>query len=141
MLRDHASFQADYPSDGEPGRVAAEPVARAILDGLATAGYAIDRFDSLDYAYDFRVHAGDQRFFGMVGPSNDGVRQWLFLLESELPVWRRWFGASDAAAHEAVLRAAHRVIAALPGAQAIRWYTLAEWNEAPDDHWSSDPVA
>lgn len=94
MLRDHASFQADYPSDGEPGRVA-----------------------------------------------NDGVRQWLFLLESELPAWRRWFGATDAAAHEAVLRAAQRVIALLPGARAIRWYTLAEWNEAPDDQWSSDPAA
>ena len=141
MLRDHATFQANYPSDGESRRAAAEPLATAVLDGLAAAGYAIDRFDSLDYAYDFRIHAKGHRFYGMVGPSNDGVRQWLFVLESELPAWRRWFGATDAGTHEAVLHTAHQVIAALPGVQGIRWYTLTELNEAPDDQWSPSPVA
>lgn len=45
MLRDHASFQATYPGEGNPGRAAAEPVTLAVLDGLAAAGYAIDRLD------------------------------------------------------------------------------------------------
>ena len=141
MLRDHASFQATYPSEGEPGRAAAEPVAIALLDGLAAAGYAVERLDGLDYAYDFRVRADGHRFYGMVGPSNDGVRQWLFVLESELRAWRRWMGATDTVTHEALLRAAHGAIAALPGVRSIRWYTLAELNQAPDDQWSPDPVA
>jgi hypothetical protein len=137
----HVSFEADIPADGGTGAARADPLARALLARLERRGLRVERLAAgLDYAADFRVYFGDRGFYGVLGPVDDGVRQWLLSFDSQLPAWRRWFGATDNAELSRVLRAAHETLTDIPGVRSIRWYTPRDWNEAPDDRWSPDPA-
>jgi hypothetical protein len=137
----HASFETDIPADGSSGAARAEPLARELFAALERRGLEVRRLGAgLDYAADFRVYSGDRSFYGMLGPVDDGVRQWLLSFDSQLPPWRRWFGATDNAEFSTALRAAHEALTNLPGVRSIRWYTPHDWNEAPDERWSPDPA-
>jgi hypothetical protein len=99
------------------------------------------RLGGLAYAADFRVRSGLHAFHGMLGPVDDGPRQWLVTFDSQLRAWRRLLGATDARELDALLRGAHAALAALPGIRSLRWYPPRDWNEAPDERWSPEPGA
>lgn len=139
MLLTHASFELDG-SSGVSGAERAASLARELCVALEQHGLAVQPLGGLDYAADFRVRVGERAFYGMLGPVDDGVRQWLLSFDSLLPRWRRWFGANDKAELQALLAAAHQVLTNFPKIRSVRWYTAHDWNEAPDDRWHPDPA-
>ena len=136
-MRTHLSFETTpgVAIDAEAGaRLAARLTAALTARGIeATVPSA------LDYAHEFEIRHGGQKFYSMLGPANDGVRQWLWFADSTLGAVGRWLGRRDDTAHVAVLRAMDQVVRDL-GATSIRWYEAIDWNEAPDERWHPDPV-
>ena len=119
--------------------LAAAQLADRLTTALHSLGIATTPVRTLDYALEFELVHADRSFYSMLGPVNDGERQWLWTSESKQSMLRRLFGASDAPAHTAVLAAMDRC-ARILGAQSIRWYEADTWNDAPDEGWHRDPV-
>lgn len=137
MLRTHVSFESQLgiTVDG----AAAAALASRLIAALQARGIAVAAVQALDYAQEFEVRQGERAFHSMLGPANDGIRQWLWFADSTLGAIAKLIGRRDESEHTAVLQAMHDVLREL-SMQSIRWYEPADWNEAPDDRWHRDPV-
>ena len=138
MLRTHVSFEST------PGAVIDSADAAALAPQLITAlkqhGVAATPVRALDYAQEFELRYGGRTFYSMLGPANDEDRQWLWFADSTLGAWARLVGRRDESEHTVVLQAMNAVLHELR-MQSVRWYTAADWNEAPADHWHPEPGA
>jgi hypothetical protein len=139
VRRTHVSFESESPR-GTADMADATALAARLAAGLARRGLESTPPSTLAYGLEFEIRHAGRAFHSIVGPVNDGTRQWLWFADSTLGRLRRWLGESDAAAHEAVLAAMHEAVAEL-GARSIRWYESGDWNEAPDERWHATPFA
>lgn len=114
-------------------------MAERLTTALHSLGITTTPVRALDYALEFEIVQAGCRFHSMLGPVNDGERQWLWTSEPRRSTLRRLFGSSDVPAHTVVLTAMDRCVRSL-GAQSIRWYDADTWNDAPDEGWHLDPV-
>jgi hypothetical protein len=126
----------DPPEPGEPpGRhLAAFIAARAEARGIA-----VSPVEYLGFAYGFRCDIGERRFYVTVGLVEDGVREWLLVIDPWLSFWQRLFGASD---REELRRLARTLDAVLKGSERfgeIRWYDERTWDAAAETEWSPEP--
>lgn len=131
-----ATFEWSSP-DPEP----AVALTRLIADGLADAGFGCTPIEDLDFAHAFRTMVGRRNFFLMIGEVEDGVRQWLVSTKSELGVFAYLMGSRDHQEYEVLTGVLHDVLRGLPGLDNLRWYSLSDYNERPDTHWSETPKA
>jgi hypothetical protein len=114
-------------------------LTRLIADGLADAGFGCTEIEDLDFARAFRTVVGRRNFFLMVGEVDDGVRQWLVSTKSELGVFAYLMGSRDHQEYEVLTGVLHEILSEIPGLQDLRWYSLSDYNERPDTHWSPTP--
>jgi hypothetical protein len=133
-MRTQATFQW---SSLEPDAPSA--LTRLIADGLAGAGFGTTEVEALDFAHAFRTIVGRRNFFLMVGEVDDGVRQWLVSTKSELGVFAYLMGSRDNQEYEVLTGVLHEVLSTIPGLENLRWYSLSDYNERPDTHWSDSP--
>jgi hypothetical protein len=82
---------------------------------------------------------GRRNFFLMVGEVDDGVRQWLVSTKSELGVFAYLMGSRDHQEYEVLTGVLHEILSTIPGVDNLRWYSLSDYNERPDTHWSATP--
>jgi hypothetical protein len=138
MLRTHVSFESS-PGENVDVAAAAE-LALQLLTALKKHGVAATAVRALDYAQEFELRQGGRTFYSMLGPANDEGRQWLWFADSTLGALARLVGRRDESEHVALLQAMDAVLREL-GMNSIRWYTAADWNEAPAERWHRDPCA
>jgi len=100
-----------------------------------------DEIGDLDYAFDFHAAVDKRLFYIMVGLVDDGVRQWLISTNSSIGFLRRLLGSSDADEHLCLVNHIDSLLRGHDGTSSIRWYTLEEWNNPPDDSWTQRPSA
>ena len=82
---------------------------------------------------------GRRNFFLMIGEVDDGVRQWLVSTKSELGIFAYLMGSRDYQEYEVLLGVLHDVLTSIPGLTDLRWYTLNDYNERPDENWAATP--
>lgn len=114
-------------------------LAGLIADGLAEADFGCTEIEDLDYAHAFRTMIGRRNFFLMIGEVDDGVRQWLVSTKSELGIFAYLMGSRDYQEYEVLLGVLHDVLTSIPGLTDLRWYTLNDYNERPDENWAATP--
>ena len=133
-MRTQATFR--WASEGPD---AARTLTGLVAAGLAQAGFGRTDVEDLDYAYAFRTMVVRRNFLLMVGEVDDGVRQWLVSTKSELGVFAYLMGSRDHEEYRVLAGALHDLLSALPGLTDLRWYTLSDYNERPDESWASSP--
>jgi hypothetical protein len=122
-------------ADADPGRA----LTGLIADGLVEAGFGCTEIEDLDYAHAFRTVIGRRNFFLMIGEVDDGVRQWLVSTKSELGIFAYLMGSRDYQEYEVLVGVLHNVLTSIPGLTDLRWYTLKDYNERPDESWADSP--
>src|SRR3954471_2881967 len=127
MMRTHVSFEST-PGVTVDASAAADLAAR-LTAALQRRRIATTAIRALDYAQEFEIQQGERKFYSMLGPANDSVRQWLWFADSTLSGVARLVGQRDGAEHTAVVQAMHAVLGEL-GMRSIRWYDAHDWNEA-----------
>jgi hypothetical protein len=132
----HTQATFRWSSDGPD---AARDLAGLITEGLAEAGFGCTETEDLDYAHAFRTVIGRRNFFLMIGEVDDGVRQWLVSTKSELGIFAYLMGSRDYQEYEVLVGVLHDVLRSIPGLEDLRWYSLEDYNERPDDSWTSSP--
>lgn len=133
-MRTQATFRWQS-EDADP----AKTLTGLIADGLAAAGFGRTEIEDLEYAYAFRTMIGRRNFFLMIGEVDDGVRQWLVSTKSELRVFAYLMGSRDHEEYAVLTAVLHDTLGSLPGLTDLRWYTLSDYNERPDESWASSP--
>ncbi len=118
---------------------AARVLTRLIADGLAVADFGCTEIEDLDYAHAFRTVVGRRNFFLMIGEVDDGIRQWLVSTKSELGIFAYLMGSRDYQEYEVLVGVLHDVLTSIPGLTDLRWYTLNDYNERPDESWAATP--
>jgi hypothetical protein len=118
---------------------AARALTGLIAAGLAEADFGCTEIEDLDYAHAFRTIIGRRNFFLMIGEVDDGVRQWLVSTKSELGIFAYLMGSRDYQEYEVLIGVLHDVLTSIPGLTDLRWYTLNDYNERPDETWASSP--
>jgi hypothetical protein len=140
VLRTLVSFEADFPTDGQPsGRELAEFVADAIRkQGITVSGPN----NREDWAWNIRYHTEGLSVETIVGFSDDGPRQWQVHNYAPVPFFQRLMRRDDPA-RQALLRSycesIDKAIKRDPRFKNIRWYDAetfdtdhgATWSEAP----------
>jgi len=124
-------------TSGEPD--AARTLTGLIADGVTEAGFGCTEIEDLDYAHAFRTVIGRRNFFLMIGEVDDGVRQWLVSTKSELGIFAYLMGSRDYQEYEVLVDVLHDVLSSIPGLTDLRWYTLNDYNERPDENWAATP--
>ena len=140
-MRTHVSFEADT------GNIAdvTPPRGRELLDELLAAlrarGLEVDAPQAIDYAFEFWIRCEGNKYYGMFGEVDDGVRQWLMSAEAAGFSLQRLFGRDRDKAHRSILTALHNALSDSPRVRSIRWYERDDWNAAPDERWHPAPTA
>ena len=124
-------------SSEEPDAVRA--LAGSIIEGLAEVGFPSTEIEDLEYAHAFRTVVGRRNFFLMIGEVDDGVRQWLVSTKSELGIFAYLMGSRDYQEYEVLTGVLHDVLSSIPGLEDLRWYSLEDYNERPDESWAETP--
>ncbi len=136
-MRTEVSFQTtiDEPVEQNP----AGDLATWISNELIASGMQTSKPEDIDYAYAFRCRVDGRDFYLLVGYVGDGARQWLISTNSGLGWLRKLFGANDQAEHVQVTDHIHRILSTGHGISEIRWYTVDDWNNDPDNKWAETP--
>ncbi len=137
-MHTEVSFTSDRDQDPDIRR-ASLSLAENIVAGLTGHGFTCSVIEDIDYAHTFRVVVGTRNFYVLVGRVDDGIRQWLVSTNSGLNRLRRILGERDHDEHRVLTGVLHDVLDGDPAIGDIRWYTLTDWNESPDDRWSATP--
>ena len=114
-------------------------LTQLIADGLAGADFGCTEIEDLDYAHAVRTVVGRRNFFLMIGEVGDGVRQWLVSTKSELGIFAYLMGSRDYQEYGVLVGVLHDVLTSIPGLADLRWYTLNDYNERPDESWADSP--
>ena len=142
MLRDHATFAADFPDDVEfddrgnlfvPG---GKHIASFLSSALAERGMCTShpRQHSF-YGWAFEITNLQTRVWCLLqfpGP-------WLLLTEVRRSIVDRALRRRREAEHRQVLQAIHQVVTNDDRFRSVRWYTQAEYNSAPNAVGSDEP--
>ena len=139
-LRTFVSFEADFPTGGEPpGGELAEFVSAALND----AGLRNDGPDEREgWAWDINHHAPGLTLESIVGLTDDPPRQWQIHSYAHLPYWKRWSGDARTERDETLRRwveTIDRAIRADPRFCSIRWYESGTFDADHGESWDPAP--
>lgn len=139
-MRTLVSFEADFPTGGEPpGRELAEYVSAALNDGgLGNHGPR----EREGWAWDIIRHAPGLTVESIVGFTDDPPRQWQIHSYAHLPVWKRWSDDARTKRDETLrkwVEIIHRAIRADPRFRSIRWYESGTFDTDHGATWDSAP--
>ena len=140
-MKTQVSFQRDSSTLGSDSPPYGRDIVDWLIEGLRQRGVACDQDGGLEYAFDFHAAVGKHSFYVMLGLVNDGVRQWLISTNSNVGFIGRLLRLTDAHEHLELVNHIDSLLQNDDGISSIRWYTLDEWNIAPDDTWGEHPVA
>jgi hypothetical protein len=93
-----------------------------------------------DWGWEVFVDCEGKGFFIGIGQYEMGNELgWLCFVESALPGYKRWFGATDAPQHERVCTAFHSVLASAPEIRDVRWHTKEDFTKGNESQWKPEP--
>ena len=93
-----------------------------------------------DWGWEVFVTCGDKRFFIGIGQYQlDHELGWLCFVESRLPFYKKWLGATDASEQQRVCTAFHSILASAPEIHDIRWHTKENFTKGNESDWKAQP--
>jgi hypothetical protein len=128
IVRSHASFAADYPTDrGVDDLPAGREIAELLRGGLERpSNIELGTPEPHDYAWEFVADLRGGRFSVMIGLVEDRDRQWLALAHPARRVLRRTI---DPKLWRAVVGQLDDTLASDPSIRNFQWFTEEEWND------------
>lgn len=93
-----------------------------------------------DWGWEVFVTCNGKKFFIGIGQYElDGEMGWLCFVESRLPFFKKWVGATDASEQQQVCAAFHAILASAPEIRDIRWHTKENFNAGNEAEWKAEP--
>jgi hypothetical protein len=139
-VRTLVSFEADFPTSGEPpGRELAAFVAEALRAAGLTSEAPSEREG---WAWDIISRADGVTIESIVGFSDDPPRQWQVHTHAHLPFWKRLSREANARREETLgqwTAAIHQAVTADPRFRSIRWYEQRQFDQDHGETYFATP--
>ena len=96
-----------------------------------------------DWGWEVFVTCDGKGFFIGIGQYelDGGELGWLCFVESRLPFYKKWVGATDDSERQRVCAAFHSVLASAPKIRDIRWHTKENFTKGNEADWKAEPGA
>jgi hypothetical protein len=138
--RSFVSFEADFPTDGQP---AGRELATFLAAALSGAGLPFSEpVEREGWAWDLLARMDSSNIEAIVAFTDDGPLQWQVHIYARVGLARRLFRRNRDFNIEAlgqVARALHTVISSDPRFRSIRWYDPDVFDKDYGATWTPEP--
>ncbi len=139
-VRPYVTFETDFPMPFDGDAPLDDSLATHLSGALRDQGFHISELDWIDYAWDFFCYVPHGRIYCVLGPCDDGPRQWLITTTP----YRRFFHwllrrRSVEDDHRGLCQGIHSILSRDSRFRSVRWYTQKEWDKGFGESWSDEP--
>ena len=120
-----------------------EDLARWVIPRFTDAHLKVDPEPCQeDWGWEVFVTCDGKEFFIGIGQYElDSELGWLCFVESRLPFYKKWVGATDTAEQQRVCNSFHSVLVSAPEIRDIRWHTKENFAKGNEADWKAEPGA